>query len=80
MNTINVRYFAGIREKFGRGQDVVNADGIRCAADVWHRVSGVSSVSAPINVLVAVNQEYAPMDHPVRAGDEVAFFPPVTGG
>lgn len=77
MNTINVRYFAGIREKLGRDRDVVAADGIRCAADVWHRVSGVST---PANVLVAINQEYAAMNHPVRAGDEVAFFPPVTGG
>lgn len=31
-------------------------------------------------VRVAVNQEYAGPDHPVRANDEVALFPPVTGG
>jgi len=31
-------------------------------------------------VRVAVNQEYATMDEPVSPGDEVAFFPPVTGG
>jgi len=29
---------------------------------------------------VAVNQEYVGPDHPVRSGDEVALFPPVTGG
>ena len=29
---------------------------------------------------IAVNQEYAGLEHPVRAGDEIAFFPPVTGG
>ena len=28
----------------------------------------------------AVNQEYVEATHPVTAGDEVAFFPPVTGG
>ncbi len=31
-------------------------------------------------VRVAVNQDYVGMDHPVRAGDEIALFPPVTGG
>ena len=31
-------------------------------------------------IRVAVNQEYARADHPIRAGDEIAFFPPVTGG
>jgi molybdopterin synthase sulfur carrier subunit len=31
-------------------------------------------------VRVAVNQEYVKGDHPVKAGDEIAIFPPVTGG
>jgi sulfur-carrier protein len=31
-------------------------------------------------LLAAVNQTLVPMTHPLRAGDEVAFFPPVTGG
>jgi molybdopterin synthase sulfur carrier subunit len=34
----------------------------------------------PPNTLVAINQEYATPEQPVRDGDEVAFFPPVTGG
>ena len=34
----------------------------------------------PANTLVAINQEYASPASAVRAGDEVAFFPPVTGG
>ncbi|WP_069469877.1 MoaD/ThiS family protein [Candidatus Marithrix sp. Canyon 246] len=32
------------------------------------------------NLLIAINQEYADKDAIVNAGDEVAFFPPVTGG
>ncbi|WP_343551554.1 molybdopterin synthase sulfur carrier subunit [Pantoea sp.] len=31
-------------------------------------------------LLAAVNQTLVPMNHPLQAGDEVAFFPPVTGG
>ncbi|MDA8420065.1 MAG: MoaD/ThiS family protein [Pseudomonadota bacterium] len=77
MNLIQVRYFAGIRERLGRDQELVDAEGIRCASDVWSRVSGALG---PVRVLVAINQEYAAMDHPVGPGDEIAFFPPVTGG
>ncbi|HFC54470.1 MAG TPA: molybdopterin synthase sulfur carrier subunit, partial [Gammaproteobacteria bacterium] len=48
------------------------------AADVWHLAAG--DEPAPGNLLVAINMEYATMQSPVKDGDEVAFFPPVTGG
>ncbi|MDA0147007.1 molybdopterin synthase sulfur carrier subunit [Vibrio sp. LaRot3] len=34
----------------------------------------------PGKLLAAVNQSIVPLEHPVTQGDEVAFFPPVTGG
>ena len=34
----------------------------------------------PSRLRAAVNQDFADLDHPVCDGDEVAFFPPVTGG
>ncbi|MDE1513500.1 MULTISPECIES: molybdopterin synthase sulfur carrier subunit [Vibrio] len=34
----------------------------------------------PGKLLAAVNQAIVPFDTPLHAGDEVAFFPPVTGG
>jgi sulfur-carrier protein len=77
MSSITVRYFASLRERLGRSEDLVDATGLGCVADVWSRVS---SEPLPANSLVAINQEYASVDSPVRAGDEVAFFPPVTGG
>ena len=49
----------------------------------WLAARGPKHAAALANrsvVRVAVNQEYAAMDHPVKAGDEVALFPPVTGG
>ena len=46
--------------------------------DVWARVGAGRPL--PANVLAAVNLHYVERDHPVGDGDEVAFFPPVTGG
>lgn len=75
--SITVRFFASIRERLGKEQDIIESKGITCAADVWNRAA---KIPLPANTLVAVNMEYARPDQPVRDGDEVAFFPPVTGG
>ena len=77
MPSITVHYFASLRERLGRSQEEVPVAGISCAAEVWRRVS---PEPMPLNTLIAINQEYASADSPVKAGDEVAFFPPVTGG
>jgi molybdopterin synthase sulfur carrier subunit len=77
MNVITVRYFASLRERLGRSEDQIEAAGLHIVSDVWGRVS---AEPLPVNTLVAVNQEYASPGSPVHAGDEVAFFPPVTGG
>jgi molybdopterin synthase sulfur carrier subunit len=75
--TIKVRYFASLRERLGRGEDLVDAAGARSVADVWARAT---ASAPPPNLLAAVNMEHAGFDHAVQDGDEVAFFPPVTGG
>lgn len=75
--TIQVRFFASIREKVGRSEIQVEAASISCAAELWQRVTGGP---LPPNTLIAINQEYAQPHQAVRDGDEVAFFPPVTGG
>jgi molybdopterin synthase sulfur carrier subunit len=49
----------------------------------WLRTRGPSYAEAlrELSVVrVAVNQDYVGFDHPVQEGDEVAIFPPVTGG
>ncbi|MEN8131479.1 MAG: MoaD/ThiS family protein [Pseudomonadota bacterium] len=75
---ITVKYFASIRETLGRDQDVLDTTSARTVGDVLIEIAGNSQ--PPANWLVAVNMEYVDMNHPVRDGDEVAFFPPVTGG
>lgn len=75
---IQVRFFASLREQIGRSETEIEAGGIETVKDVWYRASGDESL--PGNLLAAVNHEHVETDHPVRDGDEVAFFPPVTGG
>jgi molybdopterin synthase sulfur carrier subunit len=75
---IKVLFFASLRERLGCGQVVVESPTTLSVLEVWQRSSGEDGL--PDNVLVSVNQEYAGAETPVKPGDEVAFFPPVTGG
>lgn len=75
---IRVRYFASLRERMGRTEETLEFEGIRTVSDVWRIVA--EGKPLPDRILCAVNMEYAEADAPVSAGDEVAFFPPVTGG
>lgn len=76
--TISVKYFASLRERLGRGEDQIDAPAVATVAELWARLN--SGKPLPANVLIAVNSEYAQADQAVQDGDEVAFFPPVTGG
>ena len=76
--SIKVLYFASLKELLGRGEELVNVEGLSTVEDVWNHVSAGQNVSQ--QVLYSINQEYATADSLVKAGDEVAFFPPVTGG
>lgn len=76
---VTIRYFAGMRDKMGRAQDTVRVtEETMTVADVWKQASGGQTL--PENILIAVNMEYTNGNHVVKNGDEVAFFPPVTGG
>lgn len=76
--SIKVRYFASLGEKLGRFEsDLEIAENVT-VIEVWRRDNAGEPM--PGNLLAAVNMEYARLDSMVRDGDEVAFFPPVTGG
>ena len=76
--TIYVRFFASLREQMGIGEAELNFQPALAVKDVWNL--STQQRSLPANVLVAVNQEYVSFNEPVQDDDEVAFFPPVTGG
>ena len=75
---ITVKYFAVLREQRGLSEETLAYEEGMTARDVWRRA--VPGGAAPENLKVAVNMEYTRMDARLRDGDEIAFFPAVTGG
>jgi MoaE-MoaD fusion protein len=78
---VSVRLFAGLRERAGADRlEVELPDGARVADVLAAMASTPVGALGPRECVVAVNREYATADEPVRAGDEVALVPPVSGG
>ena len=78
--TVTIKYFASLREVIGRSEDSLDiGNGKVTVAEVWSKAAD-GKRSLPENVLTSVNMEYVKPDTIVKDGDEVAFFPPVTGG
>lgn len=79
-------YFAWLKVKTGVAEEeVAPPPEVRTVADLlaWLQTRGprYAEALADLSALrVAVNQEYARPGDPVSPGDEVALFPPVTGG
>jgi molybdopterin converting factor subunit 1 len=83
---MRVLYFALLRERVGVPEETVSLpDGVRTVAELVTWLRGRSeqhdaALANPAMVRVAVNQDYAKPGDPVGPDDEIAFFPPVTGG
>ncbi|GGO88306.1 molybdopterin synthase sulfur carrier subunit [Marinobacterium nitratireducens] len=79
-------YFARVREQLGVDQEALalpaGVERVGQLVDhlVAERGEGWSRVLKAPNLLVAVNQEMVDLQAALKDGDEVAFFPPVTGG
>ncbi|MBP5856666.1 molybdopterin converting factor subunit 1 [Marivibrio halodurans] len=79
-------YFAWLRQKIGVGEETIDlpadiADARGLVTWLKGRGEGYEIAFRDLDAIkLAVNQDYADLDAPVKAGDEVAFFPPVTGG
>jgi molybdopterin synthase sulfur carrier subunit len=83
---VKLLYFAWLRTRIGRGEEEIDVPAeVATVADLlgWLEGRGGGYAEALARhdlVRVAVNQEFASAETPVTAGDEVALFPPVTGG
>ena len=82
---LTVRFFAAIRERLGRSLlELAWDDSCAGVAGLVQRlereIPGATEVLLAPRTLVAVNREVVGRGHALRDGDEVAFYPPVTGG
>lgn len=83
---VQLVYFARLREALGTGSETLELPpGIRTVAALteWLRARGGDwqvQLAPDKPVRVAVNQEMATPETAVADGDEIAYFPPVTGG
>lgn len=84
MKTVTVRYFASIREALGTGSESLQTTAATVGElrDELMRRSdaAASALAAGKAVRMALNQDMCALDATIQSGDEVAFFPPVTGG
>ena len=80
--SLHVKFFASMRDLIGEdceiSAEILQRQSINNVDAVWaHCAKGKER---PANVLIAVNMDYVDGQTLVKNGDEVAFFPPVTGG
>jgi molybdopterin converting factor subunit 1 len=75
---VKVRLFASLREEVGVKETEVELETGATANSLWRKV--VQDKDMPRGVMTAVNLNYAGPETRLSDGDEVAFFPPVTGG
>ena len=83
--SIKLLYFAGLREKLRKpGEELALPAGVATVGALREHLSardGAWREALAVSALrVAVNQDMASADTAIKSGDEVAFFPPVTGG
>ena len=83
---MEVLYFAWVRDRIGTGREHVNPPNTVITVGElagWLATQSREHAEAfrDHDVLrAAVNQEHVSFGHPIAAGDEIAFFPPMTGG
>jgi len=79
---VKILFFASLKDLVGKSEIEINLEGKASVRDVFQKLQ----IRYPLlkkyeNILlVAVNQEYSNLDTPISPNDEIAFFPPVSGG
>ena len=81
MKSLDVRYFALLREAAGRDQETFALGAEATYADVYRTLATRHGFTLPEEMIkVAVNEEFANLHAPVAPGARVVFIPPVAGG
>jgi len=78
---VRVKYFASFRDMTGKTLETLEVPEGVTVEGLREHVKGLyEKIARKDQVLVAVNGAFVPLDTVVREGDDVAFFPPVSGG
>lgn len=79
---IRLRYFASLRERLRRSEDLVEVPADATVGKIWEllKYQHPELASMDRSMSFAVGQEYVDKAHPLQDNDELAFIPPVSGG
>lgn len=81
---VEVRYFAWLRERLGTDREMIASGAstvIELVAELRRQSEAHDLVFSDLTAIrAAVDQELVDMDHPIANAQEIAFFPPMTGG
>jgi len=79
---IKVRLFASLREAVGQESITLNLDEGATVADAWVGLCTLDQAfqACRPRVLIARNRRYVSVNEPLADGDELALFPPLSGG
>lgn len=81
---IKVVFFAALREQLNCSELSLNSDNLATVADLKEQLASTDNTWQQVftsnTLLSAVNHDIVNNEQAIKSGDEVAFFPPVTGG
>jgi molybdopterin synthase sulfur carrier subunit len=82
MVSVTMLYFAGVRDRIGRGQETLEFPAATSDAEILRRLAAIHPDAAGLLACsrVAVDQDFVRGAVALRAGSEVAVIPPVSGG
>jgi molybdopterin synthase sulfur carrier subunit len=75
---ITIKFFASLREQIGKSEVKLASPNPIQVSDIWLQICPDKPL--PAHILIARNMQYVEATTLAYAGDEIAFFPPVTGG
>ena len=78
MKAVKVLYFASLRELLGKSEESLSIESPITGESLWNTLN--VDTELPDSAFMAINHEYADLQSLIHENDEVAFFPPVTGG
>lgn len=80
MKTINIQYFAVVKDLVGVSEEIIKTSA-ELASDLFAEICHRYHLTMPISQLrVAVNDDFCEWDYKLKEGDKIVFIPPVSGG